>query len=116
VLYCLESQAGAIAMGFLRAHGFGQLSERLCHARLPSFLDRLPPRSRDPNADRLDRLAARHHHLALCYREPAPDEAGEHLAAEAMATEEQLLVDAMAAAREQLQRPLLFRACADYRH
>src|SRR5712671_6632900 len=33
-----------------------------------------------------------------------------------MATEERLLIDAMAAAREQLQRLLLFRACADYRH
>jgi len=33
-----------------------------------------------------------------------------------MDTEEQFLIDAMAAAGKQLQCPLLFRAYADYRH
>jgi hypothetical protein len=50
----------------------------------------------------LDRLAASHHHLALCCCKPAPDETGEHPAAEAMAADKQLLVGAMAAAGEQL--------------
>src|SRR5262245_50569390 len=83
---------------------------------LPSFADRPPPRRRDPEPHHLDRLATSHHRLALCYREPAPDKAGEHPTADTMAADEQLLIDVMAAAREQLQRPLLFRDYADYRH
>src|SRR2546422_4598799 len=74
VLAGLESQPGAVAAGILRPHGRGQFSERLCcaHAGLLSFLDRPPPRSRYPDPYNLHRLAASHHHLALCCCKPAP--------------------------------------------
>jgi hypothetical protein len=100
----LKSYPGAVAMRVLRPHGLDQLSERLCcaHAGLPSLLDRPPPRSRYPDPYNLDRLAASHHHLALCSCKPAPDETGEHPAVEAMAADKRLLVGAMAATGEQL--------------
>src|SRR5262249_13006232 len=55
-----RTEAGAVAVGTLRAHGFGQFSELLhCgHAPLPSFLGRPPSRRRNPNPDHLNRLAA----------------------------------------------------------
>src|SRR5712671_650380 len=85
-------------------------------ARIAASSQSPPSRRRNPEADDLDRLTASHHHLTPCCRKPAPDEAGEHPAAEAVAAEEHLLVDAVAVTREQLQHPLLFGACADYRH
>jgi len=64
--------------------------------------DRPPPCGRDPDAHDLNRAAASHRHLALRCRELAPDEAGQHVAFEAMNVDEQCRVDATAAAREKL--------------
>jgi hypothetical protein len=52
--------------------------------------DRPSPRRCNPDGHHLDRLRARHHHLALCYCKPAPDEPGQHAAAEAVTEHEQL--------------------------
>jgi len=60
--------------------------------------DRPPSRLRDPEPDHLVRLTASHHRLALSCRESAPNEAGEHDAAETVTADEQLLIGAIAAA------------------
>src|SRR5258706_15515891 len=73
--------------------------------RWPSFLDCPPPRLRNPDPNDLHRLAASYHDLVLCRCKPAQDETGEYPAAEAMATDEQFFVYAMATAREQLEGP-----------
>ena len=99
----------------LGPQGVGQLSQRLCHAPLPSILDCPPPRGRNPNAHRLDRLGPSHQHRALSCCKPAPGNTGEHHAAKAMAADEQFFVGAMAAAGPQLQRPALLGAEARYR-
>src|SRR5215470_13549249 len=80
----------------------------------PSLLDRPPPRRRNPNPHYLNRLPVSDHHLALSCREPAPNKAREHCPAEAEATGEHLLVDAMRAAGQQLQSPALLRAEATF--
>jgi hypothetical protein len=67
--------------------------------RLP--LDRPPSRRRNPNSDNFDCSIARHH-VALCCCKPGADEISQHVAAEDMAMNEQLLVDAKPAAGEQL--------------
>jgi hypothetical protein len=64
--------------------------------------DRLPSSFGDPDANNLDRLAASLHHLVLCSRKPGADEPGRHPPADAVAMNEQLRVDAMPAAGEQL--------------
>ena len=80
------------------------LDETSAHCINPSIFGSksLPPRTRDPDADDLNRSAASRHHLALCCRKLAPDEPGQHVAFEAMNVDEQRRVDATAAAREQL--------------
>jgi hypothetical protein len=86
------------------AHSPGsQHSSRLVHhssARC-SPLDRPPSRRRNPNSDNLDRSIACHH-VALCHCEPGADKLSQHVAAEDMAMNELLLVDAKPAAGEQL--------------
>src|SRR5215475_5580731 len=67
-------------------------------------LNRPPPRRRDPY-HHLDRLATSLHHLALRRCKPGANEADQHRPLEGMTIDEQLLVEAVAAAGEQLQRP-----------
>ena len=55
-------------------------------------VDHLPPRSRNPDPDDLDRLSVSRHHLALCCCEPGANESDEHLSAEAVY--KQCLLDA----------------------
>jgi hypothetical protein len=55
---------------------------------LHSFPDGPPSSRRNPDAHHLDRLPTRRHHLALCFCEPAPHEAGQHAAAEALDVDE----------------------------
>jgi hypothetical protein len=69
----------------------------------PSIFDRLPTGFGDPDPTDLDRLAASLDYLALRCCKPAPDKAGQHPAAEACQRRgQQLLVDAVPAAGEQL--------------
>ena len=67
-----------------------------------SPFDRLPPGFGDPDPDHLDRLAASLHHLALSGCESGANQPSQQPPAEAMAEHEQLCVDAVAAAGEQL--------------
>ena len=69
-----------------------------------SPFDRLPLDFGDPGPTDLDRLAAILDYLTLCCGKLAPDEPGQHLAAEAMAEHKRLLAGATAATREQLSR------------
>jgi hypothetical protein len=64
--------------------------------------DRLPSSFGDHDEDNLDRLAASLHHLMLCSRKPSANEPGQNSPADAVAMNEQLRVDAMPAAGEQL--------------
>src|SRR5215468_1882009 len=60
-------------------------SRRVCGVsivRVPSFLDCPSPGDRNLDAHHLDSLTAGNHHLAVCRRKFAPDEAGKHSAAE----------------------------------
>jgi hypothetical protein len=67
-----------------------------------SAFDRLTPSGRDLDPDDLDRLAVSLDHLVFCCCESGGDESGKHLPLEAMAEYEQLLVDAVSIAGEQL--------------
>jgi hypothetical protein len=58
----------------------------------------------------LDRFAAGHHHLALYSGKLGVDEPRQHAAAEAVAAHEQLSVDAVPIAGEQLKRATALRA------
>ena len=64
-------------------------------------VDHLPPRSRNPDPDDLDRLAASLHHLALFGREPGPDQVGDHVTFEPMGDDKQLRGGAVRTAGEQ---------------
>jgi uncharacterized protein (DUF58 family) len=66
-----------------------------------SPLDRPPSGRRNPDSDNLDRPLTRHH-VALCDCKPGADELSQDVAAEDMAMNELLLVDAKPAAGEQL--------------
>jgi len=104
VFSSLKSQPGAVTDEILRPHGLGELAELLwcVHGGLPSSFDRLPPRLRNPDADDLNRLAARLHHITLFGREPGSNEASDHVNFEPMGDDKQLRRGAVWTAGEQL--------------
>ena len=67
-----------------------------------SILDCSPPDFGSPDSTDLDRLAASLDYLALSCCEPDADEVDEHLPLQAVADDEQLRIDAVPAAGEQL--------------
>jgi hypothetical protein len=70
--------------------------------RFSVFRQSLPPRRRNPDPTDLDRLATSLDHLVLCCCKPGGEESGEHLPLEAMAEYEQVPIDAVLIAGEQL--------------
>ena len=67
-----------------------------------SSLDHARARARDPEANDLYRLVVGLQSLALRRRKPGADETGQHAAAEAVAADEQFLVDSAPPAGEQV--------------
>src|SRR5258708_1120482 len=65
-----------------------------------SLFNRLPAGRSDPEANGLDRLGAGLHGLAFCSSKPVADEAGDHVAIEAMGAHKQRLGSTMRAAGE----------------
>src|SRR6267378_4996546 len=82
------------------------LNESPAHAINLSIFssESVPPRARDPDADDLDRSAAKLHVLKPCHCKPAFDEVSDHVAVEPMNKHKQLICSALRITGEQLQR------------
>jgi hypothetical protein len=65
-------------------------------------VDHLPPRSRNPDPDDLDRLSASLDDLLVYCCEPGPDQVGDHVTFEPMGDDKQLRGGAVRTAGEQL--------------
>jgi hypothetical protein len=95
------TSTGSPRPGFA-AHQGRHVCVVLLTGRLPSFLDRLPAGSSDPEPDDLHRLAASLHALACCCCKPAADQTGNRVAIESMGDYEQPLGGAVRIAGQQL--------------